>query len=130
MIASTPGTPRLAGWRPAGAAAGAGRVGAAGRRGCGAAALLLRRQRHRRALNAGHGLDRALGRRPQRLQRLRPVRRHGDGEEHLVVGDEDLGDQPERNDVALEIWALDRLQRFEDGFPGDGHGGGSIGLFR
>jgi hypothetical protein len=40
--------------------------------------------------------------------------RNGDGEEDLRVGDEDVGDQTQRNDVALEIGPLDRLQPFEN----------------
>ena len=46
---------------------------------------------------------------------------HGDGEEHLGVGDENIGNQAEADDIALEIRTLDRLQLFDDGFVGNGH---------
>jgi hypothetical protein len=36
----------------------------------------------------------------------------------LPVGDEDVGDEPEGNDVALEIRPLDRTQTIEDRFLG------------
>ena len=68
-----------------------------------AAALLLRRQRHHGAGDAGDRLDDAFGRGAQRLQLLRPVGGHGDREKHLGIGDEDVGDHAEVDDVVLEI---------------------------
>ena len=141
MIEAMPGTPRLpdeceaGAWAPAEPArVGAGRAGAAGvrsaRRRPGlnrrlhAAALLLGRQRHHGAGNAGDRLDDALGGGAQRLHLLRARGRHGDREEHLLVGDEDVRDQPEIDDIAGEIRAVHGLQTVEDGFLGDGHGGG------
>ena len=45
--------------------------------------------------------------------------RNGDREEDLAVGDEDVGDQAEADDVAFKIGAVDRPELFEDGFFGD-----------
>ena len=143
MIASMPGTPRLPWLCEAGAcAAGRGAAGAAGAAGriCGAArarrdrrfhaaALLLGGQRDDGAGNAGNGLDHALGRRAQRLEFLGAGGRHGDREEHLGVGDEDVGHHAEADHVTVEIGAAHRLQSFDDGFLGDGHGGDSSGFW-
>ena len=101
---------RAARLRRGAAAAGAGAAGAgAADRRFHAAALLLRRQRHHGAGNAGHRLDDALGRRAQRLHLLR-ARGGTVIEKNTFVGDEDVGDQPEIDDVAGEIRAVHRLQ--------------------
>ena len=137
MIASTPGTPRLAG-----CATGRRRGCRRGKRGawraaalrpwrnrCGhAAALLLGGQRHHGAGDAGDRRHHALGGGAQRLELLGPLGWHGDREEHLAVGDEDVRNQPEADDIALEIGTLDGRQAFEDGFLGDGHGCTSFAL--
>ena len=130
MIEAMPGTPRL----PevcADAASGRahGRAAARSGGGCGprrysrfhAAALLLGGQRHHRAGDARDRLDRALGGGPQRLHLLRPRGRHGDRKEDLGVGDENLRNQSERDDVAGEVRAVDRPEAFEDGLFGDAH---------
>ena len=117
MIASMPGTPRLP-WLCEAGACGAGaarrrRRGAGGRGGGGArrhrrfhaAALLFGGQRHDRAGDARDRLDHALGGGAQRLQLLGARGRHGDREEHLAVGNEDVGHQAEVDDVAGEIRA-------------------------
>ena len=132
MIASMPGTPRLP-WLCEAGACGAGArgswrrrwLGAAGRGGTGASmpppffsavsattapatpgmALTTRSA----AARSGSSLLGARG-------------RHGDREEHLRVGDEDVRHHAELDDVAGEIRPVDRLQAFEDGFLGDGHG--------
>ena len=139
MIASMPGTPRLP-WLceagACGAARGAG-GGAAGRgrgrarrdRRFHAAALLLGGQRNDRAGHAGDGLDHALGGGAQRLQLLGAGGRNGDREEHLCVGDEDVGDHAEADDVALEVRTAHGLQAFDHGFLGHGHRHGFPVLF-
>ena len=86
-----------------------------------AAALLLGGQRDDGAGDAGDGLDHALGGGAQRLQLLGARGRNGDREEHLGVGDEDVGDHAEADDVALEVRPAHGLQAFDDGFLGDGH---------
>ncbi len=138
MIEAMPGTPRLPGCaRPAHAAqgAGAGRRRAPARRGRArgaarrtrrhrrlhAAALLLGGQRDHGAGDAGNGLHGALGGGAQRLQFLGAGRRHGDREEHLGIGDEDVGDQAEIHDIAGKIRPVDRPELLDDGFLGDCH---------
>ena len=129
MIEAMPGTPRLP-WLCDAGACGAGRLRRRLRPGSGrarrnrrfhAAALLLGGQRDHGAGDAGHRLDDALGGGAQRLHLLGAGGRHGDREEHLAVGDEDVGEEPELDDVAGEIRAVDGPETLQDGFLGNCH---------
>jgi hypothetical protein len=75
----------------------------------------------------GHGIDpgqllhHLLGSLAQRFELRGPGRIDGNGEIDLAAADDHFGDEPERDDVAAEIWPFDVLQRvehalFEDGF--------------
>src|SRR3569833_3123612 len=67
---------------------------------CGAAAGALRRQRHQRRRHARHGLDGVLGALAHRLPSLHVGRANGDREEHLVVADDDFGQDPRLGQAA------------------------------
>lgn len=88
----------------------------------GGGGLLVRRQCDKGTLDAWHFLDDALGGEPHRLQLFGAIGRDGDGEIDLAVGDEDVGDHAELDDIVLEIGSTHGLQRFENLFLGDvGH---------
>ena len=84
-----------------------------------AAALLFRRQRDHGAGDAGDRLDDTLGGGAQRLHLLGTGSRHGDRKEHLGIGNENLGNHAEVDDVAGEVRSVDRLQALDDDFLGD-----------
>ena len=77
-------------------------------------AFLLGCQGNDGAGDVRHGLDDALGGGPQRLQFLGPLGWHGDREEHLAVGNENIRHEAELDDVAVEVGTGHCLQLFED----------------
>ena len=75
-------------------------------------------------LDSRHILHRLLGGPAQRFELRGPGRIDGNGEIDLAAANDDLGDEPERDDVVAEVRPLDVLQRvehvlFEDGFRHD-----------
>ncbi|MNL52654.1 hypothetical protein D3C87_1758480 [compost metagenome] len=82
----------------------------------GRAGFLFRRQGHQGALDAGNGLDRTIGSLAQRLQLVGTISGHGDRKVDLAVGNEDIADHAEIDDIAFKIRATHRLQRFKNAF--------------
>ena len=76
-------------------------------------AFFLGGQRNDSAVDPRHRLDDTLGGGTQRFEFLRSRGRHGDREEHLVVGDENIRNQPELDNVAVEVRTSHRLQLLE-----------------
>ena len=77
------------------------------------------------ALHLAHHL---VGRPPQPVQLRGPLRRHGDGERHPPVLDEHLRDEPQVDDIALQIRAFDLAQPVENCLCGQAHDIGSVGV--
>jgi hypothetical protein len=104
--------------RSSGASLGdAGALGRASRAGrtCDARVLaLFGRENGSNALHAFDVLDDLFGSLAQRLELFRPVGGNGDGKVNAIVLQQDLGDEAELDQVALEVRTFDPMQPFED----------------
>ena len=87
----------------------------------GRSGLAVGGERDGNGIDAGQILHHLLGGLAERFELGGPGRIDGNGEIDLAAADDDLGDEPERDDVVAEIGPFDVLQRvehalFEDGF--------------
>ncbi len=72
-----------------------------------AAGLVIGRQRDERTLDAGHCGDDLFGRHPKGFKLARAAGGNGDREIDLGIGNEDVRDHAEGDDVAFEVRATD-----------------------
>ena len=77
-------------------------------------ARLFRRQHGNDALHTVDLAHDLLGGLAQRLELLRPLRRHRDGERYAPILEQDLRHQPQVHDVALHVGSLDPTQALDD----------------